>query len=307
MEEKIFDLCIIGAGAAGFTAAIYAARKNLSVIVLDKGSAGGQTANAIWIENYPAFGKITGKELMQRMRLQAESFGAIVKEAVEAIETRKTESGFETITENEKIISKTVILATGTKHKQLNIPGEKEFYGKGVSYCATCDGLFFKKQRVAVIGAGNSGATTALLFGEIAAETFLIEFLPELACDEIYKTALKKTNVKLLTNTAIIEIIGKGAVEGIKIKNRATNKEQTIPIDGVFIYAGLLPENTIAKKSGVKLNENGFIAVNARCETSVPGIFAAGDITGALAQTIVAAGQGAIAATSAYNFIKKIK
>ncbi len=307
MEEKIFDLCIIGAGAAGYTAAIFAARKNLSVIVLDKGSAGGQTANAIWVENYPAMGKINGKELMQKMREQAESFGVQIKEATEALEIKKNPDCFETITENSKIFSKAVILAAGTKHKHLNIPGEKEFYGKGVSYCATCDGLFFRKQRVAVIGSGNSGATAALLFGEIAAEKFLIEFLPELGCDEIYKTALKKTNVKVLANTAITEIIGKSTVERIRIKNRATNKEETISVDGVFIYAGLLPENTIAKKSGVKLNENGFIAVNERCETSIQGIFAAGDITGALAQTVVAAGQGAIAATSAYNFIKKIK
>jgi len=304
---KETDVCIIGAGPAGYTAAIYAARKMLSVIVIDKASSGGQTANAIWMKNYPGCGRIKGKELMQKMRAQAEGFGAKTKEAVEATDIKKTTNGFEVTTEKGKILAKTVVIATGTKHKHLNIPGEKEFYGKGVSYCANCDGLFFRKQRVAVIGAGNSGATAALLFDEIASETILIEFLPEINCDEIYRAALQKTKVKIIRNTAVTEIFGKEAVEGITLKNRASGKEEKIAVEGVFIYVGLLPENSLAKKIGLKISEKGFIVVNEKLETGIPGIFAAGDITGALAQTVVAAGQGAIAATGVYNFIKGIK
>ncbi len=307
MEKNSFDICIIGAGAAGLTAAIYAARKNLKAIVLEKGSAGGQTANSICMENYPGFGKVKGKELMQLMRAQAESFGVQIKEATHVQEIKKTASGFETKTDNETIQSKAIILATGTKYKMLNVPGERELYGKGVSYCATCDGPFFRKQRVAVVGGGNSGVTIAQYFDEIAAETFLIEFLPQLNCDEIYKEQLKKTKIKTITNTEVKEILGKENVTGIRIKNRASGKEETLSVDGVFIYVGLSPQNELAKSFGMKLNEKGYIVVNENCETSVPGVFAAGDIIGNLAQTVVAAGQGAIAGVNAYNFVKNIK
>ena len=304
MQE--FDICIVGAGAAGLAAAIYAARKNLSVIVLDKGSAGGQTANAIWVENYPGFGKIKGKELMQKMIEHAKSFGVQIKEAIETLEIKKMQSGFETITEKETIFSKTVLLATGTKPRQLNVPREKELFGKGVSYCATCDGPFFRKQRVAVVGAGNSGVTAVLLFAEIASETFLIEFLPQLNCDEIYKQALEKTKIKIITNAAVTEILGKEKVEGIKIKDRSTGKEETLAVDGVFVYVGLAPESSLAKKAGARLNEKGFVVVNERLETTVSGLFAAGDVTGNFTQTVWAAAEGAKAAISAYNYVKKI-
>jgi thioredoxin reductase (NADPH) len=304
--SKQCDVLIVGAGAAGLTAAIYAARKNLKVIVLDKSNSGGQTANAIWIENFPGFEKIKGKELMQKVAAQAKGFGVEIIEAIDIAEIKKSGNSFFAETSSGTIEAKAIILATGTKHKHLNVPGEKEFYGKGVSYCATCDGPFFRKQRVAVIGAGNSGITAALSLAEITTETIIIEFLPQMICDPVYCDALKKTKIKFFGNTAVTEIFGKENVEGIKIKDRASGKEETIPIDGVFIYVGLLPENDLAKKVGAKLNERGFVIVNENLETSVPGVFAAGDITGNFAQAVWAAAEGAKAATNAFNYLKKL-
>lgn len=168
-----------------------------------------------------------------------------------------------------------------------------------------CDGPFFKGKKIAVIGGGNSGVTNALYLAEMASKAFLIEFMPELNCDEIYLPLLaKQKNLEILKNTQVLEIIGREKVEAIKAKDRKTNSEKRIPLDGIFIYAGLSPRNELAKQLGARIDEKGFVKVNANMMSSIEGFFAAGDITGGLAQTVWAAAEGAKAALEAYNYIK---
>jgi len=307
MVENETDLAIVGSGAAGIAAAIYAIRRNMKVRVFEKEAFGGQSALAIWIENYPGFKKIKGEELMEKWAEHLQGFGVEIEEANGVEEIKKQGNGFELLLEGkEKVKAKAVLLCTGTENKKLGIPGEKELYGKGVGYCANCDGPQFKDRKVVFIGGGNSGITNALYLAEMASEVTVVEFLPELNCDEIYLKQLAESKVKVLKNTQAISIEGSERVEGVKAKDRATGKESTVKADGVFIYVGLAPRNELAKQLGCRLDEKGFVKVNAGNETSVKGVFAAGDIgAGALAQTVWAAGDGAKAALAAYDFLKK--
>ncbi|MFH1240190.1 MAG: FAD-dependent oxidoreductase [Candidatus Diapherotrites archaeon] len=302
------DVLIVGSGPAGITAAIYAFRKGLSVRIFEKGLIGGVASDAIMVENYPGFEGLSGMDLMQKMKKHLEKFGMKielneVKAIVKKLNVFEIEAG------KEKFNAKSVILATGTKNKMLGIPGENELKGKGIAYCATCDGFFYKGKDVAVIGAGNSGVMAAIYLSDICKKVYLVEFLDEMMCDEIYKKKLEKLkgkNLELHLGTALTEISGSGKVNGIKIKNRKSNAENEIALDGVFMYAGLIPQSELAKKAGAKITEKGFIKVSENMETSVKGIFAAGDVTGELAQIVSAAGSGAKAAVSAYNYIKGI-
>ncbi|MDD5148501.1 MAG: FAD-dependent oxidoreductase, partial [Candidatus ainarchaeum sp.] len=196
---------------------------------------------------------------------------------------------------------------TGTENRHLGIPGEKELYGRGVSYCANCDGPFFRGKRVAIIGGGNSGVTQALYLSEIASKAWLIEFMPSLNCEEIYIPSLKKRkNLEILLNTQLLEVLGKEKAEGIRIRDGKTGKEKTIQLDGIFIYVGVSPRSGLAEQLGAVLDEKGFVVVNEEMQASIKGFFAAGDITGGLAQTIWAAAEGAKAALEAYKYLKGI-
>ncbi len=308
--EKEVDVVIIGAGPAGITAALYAKRKALSVRIFESKAAGGQTADAIWVENYTGMKKIEGIKLMQKMQEHLKDFDVEIDEAAEITGIKKTETGFEIDMENgeEKIAAKAVILCTGSKYKMLNVPGEKELYGKGLSYCATCEGPGFKDKVVAVVGGGNSGANAAIFFADICSKVYIVEFGEKAAYDSVYEKALKaQSKIEIILNTQVTVIEGKEKVEGIKTKNRATGEEKVVPVNGVFIYIGMQPRNDLAKQLGLELTEKGFIKVDTDNRTSLPGMFAAGDITGELAQTIVAAGSGAKAAVSAFEFIKGLK
>ena len=309
MAEKSIDVAIIGAGPAGISAAIYAKRKALSLRIFEAEALGGQAAEAIWVENYPGIERLKGMELTQKMAQHLRGFGVEIEEAAAVTDIKNLGKGkgfeLEINKGEEKVQAKAVILCTGSEYKMLNVPGEKEFFGKGVSYCATCDGPFFKGKTVAVIGSGNSGANAALFFSDICKKTYLIEFLPKPTCDGIVCQALSKSNVELLANTEVIAIKGGKEVEKVKVKDRASGKQREIAVDGVFIYAGMLPRNELAKKLGLRLDEKGYIAVDSKKMASIQGVFAAGDIAGELAQIVVAAGSGAIAATSAFEYIKK--
>jgi len=316
MAEKKVDIAIVGGGAAGMTAALYAKRKALSVRVFESEALGGQTALAIWVENYPGTKRVMGAELMDRMAEHLKEFGVEVEEAAEVtgIEKKGTgigeKEGFFELDINkgeEKVEARAVIICTGNKYRMLNVPGEKELYGKGVSYCATCDGPGFKGKTVAVVGAGNSGATAALFFGEICKKVFLVEFAETPAFDSIYEKPLKEAGVELMLNSEVVGIGGKGHVSGLKAKDRASGEGKVVAVDGVFVYIGMLPRNQLAKRIGLKIDEKGYVVVDKGNRTSVDGVFAAGDITGELAQTVVAAGSGAIAATSAFEFVKGLK
>lgn len=309
MDEKYVDLAVIGGGPAGLTAALYAKRKALTIRIFESEAVGGQTADAIWVENYPGVKRIRGSELMQQMALHLKQFGVEAEEAAEVTAIERKETGFELDINKgeEKALAKAVILCSGSKYKTLNVPGEREFYGKGVSYCATCDGPAYKGKTVAVVGAGNSGANASLFFSGICKKVYLMEFAEKPAFDAVYQKPLEESRVGLLLNAEVKGIEGSKHVEGIKFRDRKTGEEKLLDVDAVFIYVGMQPRNELAKQLGLKLDEKGFVVVNERKEASLAGIFAAGDITGQLAQTVVAAGSGAVAANSAFEFVKGLK
>jgi thioredoxin reductase (NADPH) len=216
----------------------------------------------------------------------------------------------EIIKENDKFVikaekgeykAKAIIFATGTTHKVLGVPGEKELFGKGVSYCVTCDGYFYRGKRVAVIGGGNSGAIAAIYLKDIGVEPVVLEYMPRFMCEKAYEKIIKERNIPYYTNVQVTSIEGKDKVEKVVYKDRATGETKEIKVDGVFVYVGLIPISDLAKKLGVKTNERGYINVDLKMRTNVPNIYAAGDVTGYAGQIIIAAGQGAMAALSAYE------
>lgn len=305
------DVAIIGAGAAGMTAALYAKRQGLSIALLERGSAGGTTSNAVDIENYPGAGKVRGKELMSKFVEQLQSAGVEVQENRRVEMLKKATTGaFEVYVggEKEKISAESVVLATGSEHRKLGVKGEGEFFGKGVSYCVVCDGPFFKGKEVAVIGGGSSGAVSALFLAGICQKVHIIEFMPQLMCEDAYKKAIgenaKKGKISLHLGSETTEILGKNKVVGIKCRDRTSGEESTISAEGVFIYVGVLPNSGLAKQVGADLDKKGHVKVDSEQRTSIPGLFAAGDVTARAKQVCVASGDGAVAALSAYAQVK---
>jgi len=303
------DIAIIGAGPAGITAAIYAKRKNLTVRVFDKRIVGGYVADSVLLENYTGFSAIKGIELAQKMAEHAKAQGVAIDEGTGIEHAKKAKNGFELeITGGEKLTAKAIIIATGTDHKQLNVPGEKELSGHGVTYCATCDGPLFRGKDVAVIGGGNSGVTNALFLADICKKVYIIEFGSELKSDNVYLEQIeKKKNIIVLTDRKITRIFGETTVEGIELEDTKSGESKMVSCEGVFIYIGLVPRNSLAKELGCKLGKRGYIETGKDGSTSVNGVFAAGDVTGIFAQAIVAAGEGAKASESAFNFLMKKK
>lgn len=310
MPEQTVDVAVVGAGPAGITAALYAKRKELSVRIFEAESIGGQAALAMWVENYPGLGKMKGFDMMQKMASHLKEFGVEVEEAAEVTGISKPGKGkglFELDINNgeEKVKAKAVILATGGKHKMLGVPGEMELNGKGVSYCATCDGPAFKGKSVAVVGAGNAGANAALFFAGISKKVYLIEIEEKPKFDAIYAKAVKDAGVELLLSTEVVGIQGKEGVSGIKVKGK--KGKEVLPVEGVFVYVGMKPKNGLAKVLGLSLDKEGYAIANEKGESSVPGVFIAGDVSGSIGQIVVAAGAGAVAATAAFEFVKGIK
>lgn len=301
---KVYDVIIIGCGPAGLTAGIYAGRRNLKTLLIGE-SMGGQQALAHIIENYPGIESISGMDLTETMKKQCENFGCEIK--IEKVIDMELEGEIKKIKTGEGVYeSKTVVLATGEMHRKLNVKGEDKFLGKGVSYCPTCDGPIFKGKKVAVIGGSDSAVTAAVYLSEIASETYLIHRRDKLRAEEANQEQLFKTKTKIIWDTTVNEIQGDNVVKKIKIKNVKTNEEKEVEVDGVFIEVGMIPSVEIAKKSGVEANEKNYIKVNRKQETNIKGVYAAGDITGALPQIISAGGEGATAATNAYFFLKGI-
>ncbi len=303
MIEK--DLVVIGGGPAGLTAGIYAKRAELDLVVLDSGIGGGQIANAGTVENYPGFPDgIRGLELAESFKKHAENTGVDLKvlEVVESIE--KDESFYIVATDKSTYKARAVIVASGLVYKKLGVPGEDELAGRGVSYCATCDGAFFKGKKVAVVGSGTGAAMAALNLSDLAAMIYVVSGRKALRIGErIIETRLKKAaNIKSLSETSVKEIIGKGRVEGLTlVKN---GKESKLTVDGVFVEVGRTPKTDFM--SGLDLDlKRGYIVVNSRQESSLPGLFAAGDVVlGSYKQVGVAVAQGSIAALAAYDYIK---
>lgn len=303
-----YELAIVGAGPAGLTAAIYAARAGLEVVIFERALPGGYLAVTDLIENYPGFPEgIKGIELSERMKQQAQRFGAeIIGAEVKSI----VKSGESIVieTEGKKYETPVVIVATGTTHKKLNVPGEDELRGRGVSHCATCDGPLFKGKAVAVVGCGNSGLQEGRFLLNFASHITFIEFLPLMTADKILQDVYKnERRATFLLNHMVVSIDGKEHVEALTVKNREINKTDSIKIDGVFIYVGMKPFTQLL--SGVvALDDKGFIKTNEKMETSVRGVYAAGDIRAKeVRQVITACGEGAEAAIQAYRYIETLK
>ena len=298
------ELVVVGAGPAGMTAAIYAARGGLSTVVYDKGMPGGLVASTDRIENYPGVEPLSGFELASRMRKQAESFGArFVSGELKSI--KKQDAIFSMDFSREKVESEAVIFAAGSVPRKLGVDGEERLTGRGVSYCATCDGPFFRGKDIAVVGCGSSGLQEGLfLLGFVRSITY-IEFLPYITGEKIlYERNREKGNVSFLLNHKVVRIDGENSVESVVAMDRETGKEKRIPVSGVFIYIGFLPAS--GPVAGlVECDKNGYIITDESMATSTPGLFAAGDIRKKpLRQVVTAASDGASAAFSAIEYIK---
>ncbi|MCM8793052.1 MAG: FAD-dependent oxidoreductase [Candidatus Omnitrophica bacterium] len=300
----MYDLIIIGAGPAGITAAVYAARKRMSFLVITK-DIGGQAAISGAVENYTGYQFISGPELTAKFEEHLRGFGIEVKENEEVREVRKIEDLVLVKTHKGIYQAKTAIIASGKKSRELNIPGEKEFKNRGLTYCATCDAPLFAGKEVAVIGGGNSALDAVLQLLKIAKRIYLINITSSLGGDPIMREKVEESKVvTILNNTQVTAILGDKMVTGIKIKREG--KEEAIPLQGVFVEIGLTPNSEFAKD--VEKNQFGEIKVNSYNETNIPGIFASGDVTDVPEkQIIIACGEGAKAALNVFRYLSTKK
>jgi len=300
------NVVIIGAGPAGLTAAIYAGRYQLEPLVLAGQAVGGQLATISEIENYPGFPEGTdGPTLALQMQQQAERFGAeILTETATGVDLSR--APLEIKTSTSAIEASVVILAPGASRRQLRVPGENEFLGKGVSYCATCDGFFFRGKTVAVVGGGNSAAEECLVLTRFAEKVYLIHRRDQLRADQVLQQrVLANPKVEVIWNTTVDEIIGEQTVKAVRLHNRATDERGELPVEGVFIYVGNDPNTAFLQDSGL-LNEHGYIIADKLGRTSIPGVFAAGvAVEDTPDQIVVAAGSGAMAAIAAEEFLSE--
>jgi thioredoxin reductase (NADPH) len=291
-----FDVVIVGAGPAGLTAAIYAVRRALRTALVERMGVGGQMLLTSEIGNWPGDKLVSGIDLSVRMEEHAKSLGAIfIFDEARGIEHSTEEKKI--ILRDKEITCKAVILATGGQHKSLKIPGEEEFKGRGVSYCATCDAPFFKGKPVAVLGGANMALEDSIYLSSLASKTYVIS--DKFTCEEVLLEKAEKSNVEILIDEAE-EIMGSSVVEKIRLKS-----QKTLEVSGVFVSAGTKPSTELASESGIKLDERGFIEVTKNMETNIPGVYAAGDVTGGIPQISTAVGNGATAALKAYGYIKQ--
>jgi thioredoxin reductase (NADPH) len=300
-----YELAIIGGGAAGFTAGIYSVRSGIKTVIFEKSIGGGLANVSPKIENYPGFESISGMDLMEKMKKHAGKYVDIhFNEEVNKIE--KLKDKFKILTDKEGYESKAIILCTGTDYRKLNTPGEKELTGKGVSYCATCDGFFFKGKKVAVVGGGNTALIESIFLKQIGCkEVFVIHRRDQLRAEDAYKNEAVEKGVKIIFNSHVESIVGDQNVKSITLNNVKSGEKTKLEVDGVFISIGEEPQNHFAKELGVKLDERGFIIVDKQQRTNVKAVYAAGDITGGLRQVVTACAEGAIAALSSTESLGK--
>ena len=304
MSNKEYEVVIIGGGPAGLSAGIYTARARLNSLLIEKGIVGGQILNTELVENYPGFLEgIGGYDLTQLMYQQATKFGLETLTAeVTGIELKRKQKIVKT--SEGDFVTKGLIIASGLEWAKLDVPGEKEFTGKGVSYCATCDGAFFTDQRVALVGGGDAAITEALHLTKFASEVIVIHRRDKLRATRIVQEkAFAEPKIEFLWNSIVKGIEGEDVVKRLKLRNVETGKESTLEVSGVFVSIGFKP-NTEYLKGILPLDAAGYIVVNEKMETGVPGIFAAGDIrSNSIRQVISAAGDGATSAIYAERFI----
>jgi thioredoxin reductase (NADPH) len=307
-EEKIYDVIIAGAGPAGMTAAVYTSRANLSTLMIERGMPGGQMANTEDVENYPGFESILGPDLSTKMFEHAKKFGAEyaygdIKEIIDNGDVKTVVAG------SKQYKAYSVIISAGAEYKKVGVPGEKELSGRGVSYCAVCDGAFFKGKELYVIGGGDSAVEEGVYLTRFASKVTIVHRRDELRAQKILQDrAFANEKIDFIWNHTIKSINDKeGKVGSVTLVSTQNGEEQELPADGVFIYIGMIPLSKPFLNLGIT-NENGYIETNERMETKAAGIFAAGDIREkTLRQIVTATGDGSIAAQSAQHYVEELK
>lgn len=300
-----YDIIIIGAGPGGLTAGIYAGRQGTKNLMIDRDLAGGIGREVPEMENYPGFDNISGLELIEKMKSQAiKNTELHENENVSEIIKNEGEYRFTVKTDKDEYQTKTIVLATGSSHRQLNAKGEEEFKGKGVSYCATCDGFFFKGRDIVMVGGGNSALQEALYLNNLGANVTLIHRRDEFRAQKHLQNMIKEKNINTILNATVEEIKGDMLVESVILKDTQTGELSELPINGVFISVGYIPHNELAKQLNVNLDESGHIIVDKQQKTNIDYVYAIGDVCAGLKQWVVACGEGAVAASSAYDDIK---
>ena len=302
----VYDVIIIGGGPAGLSAAIYSSRARMSTLIIEKAGCGGLIAITDNLENYPGFDKgINGFELTSKMEQQARKSGAeIVYGEVVAIETDETLK--KVILTDKTYITKTIIIASGSSFKKLGVKGEEEFIGRGISFCATCDGPFFKNKEVAVIGGGNSALQEALFLTKFASKITLIHRRNEFRAAKILQERVAaEPKIKIILDTVVEEITGTQTIEKIKVRNVNSSAAEEIPVDGVFIFIGWTPNTKFLMNNKIALDEKGYILTDEQMKTAIDGIYACGDVRKkSLRQVVTAVSDGATASVSAHQYIE---
>ncbi|MBR1833055.1 MAG: thioredoxin-disulfide reductase [Ruminiclostridium sp.] len=301
----MYDIIIIGAGPAGLTAAIYARRASKTVLVLEALSYGGQIINTPDIENYPAAMHISGYDFATKVYEQAQELGAefVFEKAVGIKDNGDTK---EVITDDNTYTAKAVIIATGSENRKLGVENEDKLVGRGISYCATCDGAFYRGKKVAVVGGGNTALEDALYLADLAETVYLIHRRDAFRGDEATVNALKeRDNVKFIYNSNVTKLIAEKRLTAIEVTDKNTQEVTTIELNGLFVAVGRIPENQNFAQL-IKLDDSGYVSAGEDCITNVPGIYAAGDNrTKSVRQLVTAAADGAVAATEAVRFVQE--
>lgn len=304
MKQNIFDIIIIGGGPGGYAAALYCARAGLSTLVLEKMSPGGQMGTTEQVDNYPGFADgVGGFELSLQMKQGAERFG-VKTEFAEATRVDLTGKEKKISTSKGELTGRAVILATGASPRKLGVPGEDAFAGRGVSYCATCDGMFFKDKSVVVVGGGNTAAADMLVLAKLCKKVTLIHRRDSLSASKAYASPLSRlTNAEIIWNTEVSEIRGQDKVTGLKLRDVKNGTEREIPCDGVFVAVGQIP-NTSLFSEQINLDERGYVKADETTRTNLPGVYAVGDLRQKpLRQIVTAVADGAVAAVFAEEYL----
>jgi len=308
LDKKDYDLVIVGAGPAALSAALYTSREDIDTLLFEKGAIGGLAAVTDWVDNYPGFAKgVAGLELSDAMQAQAERFGAKI-ELGEVSKISKEGNLIKLETTSGQITAKAVLIATGSEYRKIGVPGEMEYYARGVHYCATCDGAFYRDKRLVVVGGGNSAAQEGIFLTRFASHIDMLVRRDRLTCSDVLEKELANHKDKLTIhyNTTTDEIVGEnGHVTKVLGTDKITGKKVEFSTDGVFVFVGLDPTTKFLEGSGVELDERGFVKSDTRLMTNVPGIFVAGDVrSGATLQIASATGEGATAALMIREYLE---
>lgn len=299
-----YDVVIIGAGPAGLSAGIYARRAGMSCIILEKGVPGGQVLTSPRIENYPGFPEVGGMKLMEAMAEHARIY-VDIREGEEVTRLIRSGERFEFTTTNGRYSSRAVILATGSFHRKLGVEGEDGLIGRGVSYCATCDGFFFKKKKVVVVGGGNTALTDALHLHSIGCEVSIAHRRDAFRADRHLQDSIADRSIVVLWDTVVEAIIGENEVTAVKLRNVRTGVSDLLTVSGVFVAVGEVPSSQLASELDVKMDPGGFVVTDMSFRTNVPFVYAAGDVSGGIRQIVAAVHGGAAAALSCFEDLAK--